>query len=133
VSRLSILIVLCDSMAAALIGATVELAGHVAQFAAPDEPARAALRRTRPRVVIIDSDHEERSQDAVIGPSLMTGARVILVRTPHSRGDARTLAEHPDVVILDLPAGVERLAALLQVESLGESLGEQQSGANLRE
>lgn len=114
VSRQSVLIFFDDPLAAALIGAAVELAGHATHFAQSGETARAALRRARPQAVLIDCNHEESCQDAFVGPALMTGARVILLRTPRTQRDVRELTEHCQVAVLDLPAEIERLAELLR-------------------
>ena len=91
----------------------VELAGHAPHFAEKDEPARAALMRVRPRLALIDCDHEESCSDEFVGPALMTGARVLLFR---SRGNLRDMAELADRLklrVIDMPTSHDTLTAVL--------------------
>ena len=111
-SRHDVLILSADPLAAALLGAAVELAGHSASFPQPEESGRAALIRLRPRVVLVDCDHDEACSEELIGPALMTGARVQLFSAQGSAGNASALAhrlglslvhlrmEHDDFTIL---------------------------------
>ena len=109
----AVLIFSSDPLAAALLGAAVELAGHAPHFAEKDEPARAALMRVRPRLALIDCDHEESCSDEFVGPALMTGARVLLFR---SRGNLRDMAELADRLklrVIDMPTSHDTLTAVL--------------------
>ena len=113
VSFRAVLIFSSDPLAAALLGAAVELAGHAPHFAGTDEPARAALMRVRPRLALIDCDHEESCSDEFVGPALMTGARVLLFR---SRGNLRDMAELADRLklrVIDMPTSHDTLTAVL--------------------
>jgi hypothetical protein len=67
-----------DALAAALLGSAVELAGHRPHFPEPQEAARDALRRVRPGLVVVESDHADGGTEAFLGPAIMTGARVVL-------------------------------------------------------
>jgi hypothetical protein len=113
VTRHDVLILSVDPLAAALLGAAVELAGHAPHFPTPDEGARAALRRLRPRAVLIDCGHAEACSDAFIGPALMTGARVQLFASQHTPGDARDVARRLGLTIAELPMEHDALATLL--------------------
>jgi hypothetical protein len=113
VSRHDVLIFSTDPLAAALLGAAVELAGHVPHFAQPGEGARAALRRIRPHAALVDCDHAEACSDAFIGPAIMTGARVQLISSPHTRRDARELARRLGLSIAELPTNDETLSDFL--------------------
>jgi DNA-binding NarL/FixJ family response regulator len=113
VSRDAVLIISPDALAAALLGAAVELAGHIAHFARTGEPGRDALRRARPRLVLVDCDDAGHCADAFIGPALMTDARVILFRSRHSATDLRAITAAAELVVLTLPDDTERLVAIL--------------------
>ena len=113
-NRHDVLILSTDSLAAALLGAAVELAGHVPRFALPAEGARTALLRLRPRAVLIDCDHDEACSDAFIGPALMTGAHVGFVRSARTRRDIGDTARRVGVRVIDLPMEHDALASLLQ-------------------
>lgn len=105
----AVLIFSADPVAAALLGAAVELAGHAPQFPRQDESARIALRRVRPGLTLIDCDHGEACSDAFVGPALMTGAKVLLFRSSRTRLDARDVSKRLDVRVIDLPTDHDAL------------------------
>jgi hypothetical protein len=114
VSRHAVLIFSADPVAGALLGAVVELAGHAPHFPQHDEAARGALMRVRPRVVLIDCDHEETCADAFIGPALMTGAQVVLYRSRRTKRESREFAGRLGLTVVELPSDQEKLTRLLQ-------------------
>ena len=114
VNRHDVLILFADPLGAALLGAAVEIAGHVPHFPQPGEGARAALLRLRPRAVLVDCDHEEASTDAFIGPALMTGARVQLLCSRRTRRDMSIPAQRLGLSIAELPMEHDQLVALLR-------------------
>jgi hypothetical protein len=119
VSLHPVLIFSSDPVAAALLGAAVELAGHIPHFARRDEPARNALLRVRPRLVLIDCDHEESCSDEFVGPALMTSARVFLFRSHHTRRDMGEFAARLSLRVVTMPLDNELLTELLR-EMLAE-------------
>jgi hypothetical protein len=115
VSRHTVLIFSLDSLAAALMGAAVELAGHEPHFPEPEESARLALMRVRPQVVLVDCDHEESCSENFVGPALMIGAKVVLFRSRRTARDMRQFAERMKLAMLEMPAGLEELRSHLAV------------------
>jgi hypothetical protein len=113
VSRHDVLLLSADPLASALLGAAVELAGHAPHFPRAGETARDALRRLRPRAVLVDCDHESCS-DGFIGPALMTGARVQLFRSRRTKGDAGDVARRLGLSIVEFPMEPDALTALLR-------------------
>jgi hypothetical protein len=113
VTRLPVLVLSSDPLAAALVGAAIELAGHAPRFPKSDEAARSALLRVRPRLVIIDCDHEDACSDSFIGPALMTGSRVLLIRSRRTRRDASELSGRLGLRVLEMPMEHEPLTRLL--------------------
>ena len=115
-SRHPVLVLSPDPLAAALLGAAIELAGHVPRFPQPDEVARTALLRVRPRLVVIDCDHQDGCSDAFIGPALMTGSRVLLFRSRRTRRDVTELTEltgRLGLHVMDMPVEHEPLTRML--------------------
>jgi hypothetical protein len=108
-----VLILSSDPLAAALLGAAVELAGYAPSFSREGEPPRAALLRLRPRLVLVDCDHEDACTDAFVGPAIMTGAKVLLFRSRRSRRDVADLAARLQVTSVELPLEGDRLARVL--------------------
>jgi hypothetical protein len=113
VSRHDVLLLSADPLAAALLGAAVELAGHVPHFPRAGETAWAALRRLRPRAVLVDCDHEACSE-SFIGPALMTGARVQLYRSRRTQRDASDVARRLGLSVVELPVEPEALTTFLR-------------------
>jgi DNA-binding NtrC family response regulator len=105
-----ILIFSADPLGAALLAAAVELADHTPRFPQAGESARAALRRVRPRIALVDCDHEDACTEAFIGPAVMTGARVLLFRSPRTRREAGELAGRLGVEVIEMPVDHEALA-----------------------
>jgi hypothetical protein len=113
VTRHAVLIISTDALAGALIGAAVELAGHAPYFAQEGEAPRAALLRVRPRLTIIDCDHEEACSDEFVGPALMTGARVLLFRSRRSKREVSEFASRLELRVAEMPVDHHQLTTIL--------------------
>jgi hypothetical protein len=113
VSRHDVLLLSADPLASALVGAAVELAGHAPRFPRAGESARDALRRLRPRVVLVDCDHEACSEE-FIGPALMTRARVQLFRSRRTQRDASEVARRLGLSVVEFPMEPDALTAFLR-------------------
>jgi DNA-binding NtrC family response regulator len=114
VSRHDVLVFSADPLAAALLGAAVELAGHRPHFPQPREDARSALRRVRPQLALIDCDHEEACAESFIGPALMTGAKVLLFRSRRTARDMGELTRRLALVVVEMPVDHEELSHQLR-------------------
>lgn len=110
---MSVLVLSTDVLAAALLGALVEMAGYTPSFARPGEPARDAIRRVRPGVVLADCDYPDACGLGLIGPAKMIGVRVLLFGRPTLAAHVRERAAHFDVEVLDLPAGCDAMQRAL--------------------
>lgn len=112
-SRNDVLILSVDPLAAALLGAAVELVGHQPRYSEPHEAPREALRRVRPRAVLIDGEHADACAEAFVGPALMTGARLLVFE---ARGDGRlsaALADRAGIEVIRRPDEHEKLLRCL--------------------
>jgi hypothetical protein len=114
VSRQTILVLSSDPLAAALLGAAIELAGYAPHFPYSSESPRTALLRARPRLVVVDCDHEEACSDGFIGPALMTGSRVLLFRSPRTRREVSELSTRIGLRVAELPMEHEPLSQMLR-------------------
>ncbi len=112
-SRHAVLILSSDPLAAALLGAAVEIAGHVPHFSRQGEPVRGALLRVRPKLVLVDCDHEEGCTDEFVGPVLMTGGKVLLFRSHRTERDRTEFAERLSLRIVDMPLDHREITAVL--------------------
>lgn len=102
-SRHDVLIVSVDALAAALLGAAVELAGHQPHFPESHERPREALRRVRPRLVVVDCDHDDACADTFVGPALMTGAQLLLFDSRKRADRSVTAARRLGLDLVHLP------------------------------
>jgi DNA-binding NtrC family response regulator len=114
VDQHAVLIYSADALAAALLGAAVELAGHAPHYARQGEPARSALLRVRPKLILIDCDHEETCSDEFVGPALMTNAEVLLFRSHRTTKDMAEFAQRLSLRIVDMPLEHATLTRLLR-------------------
>jgi hypothetical protein len=105
-----------DPLAAALIGAAVELVGFAPAFPIDEEPPRDALMRVRPRLVLVDCDHDAASGPSFFGPVLMTGARVVLLSSRRTRRDAAAIAVRFGLRAITMPTDLDEIAELLRAE-----------------
>jgi hypothetical protein len=112
-SRLPVLVLSSDPLTAALLGAAIELAGHAPRFPQSAESPRNALLRARPRLVVIDCDHEDACSEAFIGPALMTGSQVVLFHSHRTRRDVSEMAERLGLLMVEMPQEHESLTSLL--------------------
>lgn len=113
-SRHDVLILSADTLAAALLGAAVELAGHQPHFRQPDEVPRAALRRVRPKLVIVDCDDDHACSEAFVGPALMTGAQLLLFDSPRHAAVGVNVARRLGLDVVHLPDDHELLPQRLR-------------------
>ena len=109
-----VLIFATDPLAGALLGAGVEFAGATPAFPREQESAREALLRLRPRLVMIDCDHEEACSEAVFGPAMMVGARISVFSSTRSRRALEPIAREFNVSLLELPVEFDVLVRLLR-------------------
>jgi len=114
VRRSAVLICSSDPLAAALLAAAIELAGHAPHFPQNGERARDALRRVKPTLALVDCDHDDSCSDEFIGSALMMQARVLLCRSKRTVRDVRDFAERLNVRVVDLPLRYDELHATLQ-------------------
>ena len=102
-----------DPLAAALMGAAVELAGHAPHFPQTLESVRVALLRVRPRLTVIDCDHQDACSDEFLGPVLMTGSRVLLFRSRRTKRDVGDLVQRLGITLVDMPDDHATLTQLI--------------------
>jgi len=113
VSRSPVLVLSSDPLAAALLGAAIELAGLAPRFPQSAESPRNALLRVRPRLVLIDCDHEDACTEAFVGPALMTGSQVLLFRSRRTRRDVSEMVDRLGLRTVDMPREHQSLTSLL--------------------
>jgi len=108
-----VLVFSTDPLAAALLGAAVELAGYRPTFPDDGEPSRDAVMRLRPQAALVDCDHVDACTEAFFGPALMVGARVAVFSSSRSQRTLDPIAEQFSVRQFTLPIEFPALQLLL--------------------
>lgn len=103
-----------ESLAAALIGAAVEVAGFTPVFPYDGESPRDAVMRVRPRVALVDCDHPDACTEAFFGPALMVGARTAVFSSARSQRQIVEIAKQFRVARFTVPIEFDQLKALLR-------------------
>ena len=101
-----------DALGAALVGAAIELAGIGVIFVGTEQPL-AILRRARPSYLLIDCADPAAADEALIGPAMMMGTRVVLFGDERSAQLLRPTAVRLRLGFVVLPRDVDDLIALL--------------------
>jgi DNA-binding response OmpR family regulator len=113
-----VLIISPDPLLAALVGLLVELEGHRLAFAGSDESAVAALRRTSPRLVLVDADHPDSFSEGFLTDARRHGARVVIF-SPATRRELREQARERGLAWLALPSDNHTFARTLAEALVG--------------
>lgn len=92
----------------------MELAGFRVEFAQAGEPAGDAVRRVKPRLVLLDCRDVRISDERLLGPAMMVGAWVYLFGTSDGLRNLEVLASRHGADIVVLPDDAERLPELLR-------------------
>jgi len=109
-----ILILSDDAVAAALLGALIETLGYSVKFARPPESADQAIRRTKPKVCLLDCEDPASCTDELLGRAAMRGISVVIFGTSEALQDVRLLATEHEIDTLLMPAEVEQLDATIR-------------------
>ncbi len=112
-----VLVVSQDAIAAALLGALVETLGYDVRFPRPPELPDATMRRTRPRVALIDCDDTGYCNDEIIGRAAMRGVTVVIFGAREALDRVRAFALEHDIGVLLMPPDVDELENLLRQTS----------------
>ncbi len=110
----TVLVLSHDAVAAALLGALVETLGYAVKFPQPPETVDGAIRRTRPRVALIDCEDPGSCSDEIIGRAVMRGVCVIVFGTTEALDRLRAFALEHDIETLLMPPAPRTLERLLK-------------------
>lgn len=102
-----------EALAAALLGAAVELAGYAPCFPLDDESPRDAVMRLRPAAALVDCDHQTACTEGFFGPAMMVGVRVAVFSSTRSIRTLQPIAAEFDVRLFSVPVDFPDLATLL--------------------
>lgn len=108
-----------DPLVGALFGALVDLTGLRPVYPTANETAMAAVRRLRPTLLLIDCADPCATDEAVLGPSMMTGVRRFLFGTEADLRELTVLAARYQLETIMIPGDVDRLTEILPTGAIG--------------
>jgi hypothetical protein len=109
----AVAIISSDPLIAALVGAAVELIGYRAAFPRANESGAETVRRTRPAFVLLDCDDLTSVDDAFLGRTLMTGARLFVFGSEAGVEAHAALAVRYGMASIVFPRDVDALHSIL--------------------
>ena|SRR5690349_7790634 len=88
----TVLVMAKDRFVSALLGALIELSGRTVAFRADDETSYAAVRRTRPDLVICDCALGLATCTEVAAITRLEGVKMLMFSASHTDREARDIA-----------------------------------------
>ena len=133
-----VLIVAQHAVIGALLGSLVELSGHVAVFPSSSELPPAVVKRLRPQLILIDSDHPFSSDSRLFDSAKHARCPVLMFSSTLSGSDTAEFAAKRQLKSFTLPikyrAFVDMIERVLQrpaVDFPYETTGEHGATASL--
>lgn len=108
------LILAREEVVAALLGLMVELRGLEPIYLANADVAEDAIRRERPRVVVVDCDHHD-CTETLLGAIREAGAKPILFSPFRFEPEVRRVAARHGVDSFTLPTDPESFGRMLSI------------------
>ena len=109
-SKQTVLILAKEEVISALLGAMVELDDFAPVFPAADERPMAALRRLKPDLLLLDSEHELLWDPTALGCISATGIRMLLFSAMRSQHEIEEVARRYGVAAFVLPVSFHDFA-----------------------
>jgi AmiR/NasT family two-component response regulator len=109
-----VLVLVRDVLGAGLFAALVETMGNVAVFPIAGERADLAVRRLRPRIVLLDCFHPAARMDELFAAVDSVAARVLLFTAGEPWAEVEQIARRPEVAVFVHPTPGRSFADLLQ-------------------
>jgi DNA-binding NtrC family response regulator len=100
----TILILSGDAVAAALVGALVETLGYRVTFVGLPEAVDESMRRTHPRVCLVDCVDPAMCDSAILGHARMRGISVVIFGTSQALDRVGALVSEHAIETLRMPA-----------------------------
>jgi DNA-binding NtrC family response regulator len=99
----TILILSTDAVTSALLSILAELEGYTPVFAAGDESPADSLSRLRPRLLLVDCDHDAACNDEIFQLAREIGTKVVIFSPGRMREEVREFAEERALPWFALP------------------------------
>lgn len=113
-SQSPVLVIATDIVIGALLASLAELAGCVPVFPALTERPLEAITRLRPRIVLLDCDHDLACEDEAYARAAETGSKIILFTASSTLADAEQMAAQRGVLSFAFPIHYQDFARRLR-------------------
>ncbi len=110
----TVLVLSHDAVAAALLGALVEILGYAVRFRRAPESPDDAVRRVRPRIALIDCEDPLSCTDEIVGRASMRGVSCVIFGASEALDRVRVFALEHDISVLLMPPDTDDLDQLLR-------------------
>ena len=107
----SIMVLANEEVISALLGAMVELDGHVAVFPAADEWPLTAIKRCQPDLLLLDCEHELAWDPQAMRSLTASGTQVLLFSAMRSQRDIEQIAAGYGIGAFVLPVSFREFAS----------------------
>jgi hypothetical protein len=110
----TILVIAKEPLIQTLMCSLVDLSGHRAAQPRGDESVAAAIARVRPRLLLLDCEHDCACEDEAYLAAASVGAEVLLFTPSRSRAEVADLAAERGLRSLALPIRLHEFSETLQ-------------------
>jgi DNA-binding NtrC family response regulator len=110
----TILVIAKEPLIQTLMCSLVDLSGHRAAQPRGDETVAAAVSRVRPRLLLLDCEHDGACEDEAYQAAARVGAEVLLFTPSRSRAEVADLAAERGLRSMALPIRLHEFTETLQ-------------------
>ena len=110
----TILVIAREPLIQTLMCSLVDLAGHHAAQPRTDETVALSIARVRPRLVLLDCEHDSACEDDAYRAAANVGAEVLLFTPSRSRAEVEDFAAERGLRSLALPIRLHEFSETLQ-------------------
>lgn len=110
----TILVIAKEPLIQTLMCSLVDLSGHHAVQPRSDESVAASIARVRPRLILLDCEHDDACEDDAYRAATSVGATVLLFTPSRSRDEVADLAAERGLQSMALPIRLHEFSETLQ-------------------
>jgi DNA-binding NtrC family response regulator len=111
----TILVIAKEPLIQTLMCSLVDLSGHRAAQPRSDETLADAIARVRPRLLLLDCEHDDACEDAAYHAAANAGATVLLFTPSRSHAEVADLAAERGLRSMALPIRLHEFSQTLQL------------------
>lgn len=110
----TILVIAKEPLIQTLMCSLVDLSGHLAEQPRSDESVSAAIRRVRPKLLLLDCEHDCACEEAAYVAAATVGAEVLLFTPSRTHAEVADFAAERGLRSMALPIRLREFSETLQ-------------------